>query len=355
MRKILCISLGYEGGCVYYANQILKNFPKEKMGVWNSHSTFEPYDGQRKKVYVYRGFWGQLISWVIFLPYYSWLFIKGIIQHKYDKILIFGPHNWDVVFILLSKAFNVPSYLVIHDGVMHLGEESQIHQKLMNIEMRNVKYWILLSNYVRCRLEKHLNCQKPYCTIPHGPINYSNICCSNNIPKKYNLLFIGRINYYKGIHLLMDAINYLDFNKIDNIIIAGVIDKSIDVSILRQYRQVKIINKFLSNEEFEELVLKSHILLMPYLEASQSGIAAISLGYNIPAIATRVGGLPEQLSEDVAYFMEDISSIALTKAISLAISDSDLYIKKKKNLSEKSKTLNWEVLAKQLFDYINIK
>ena len=193
---------------------------------------------------------------------------------------------------------------MIHDGVMHLGEESQIHQKLMNIEMRNVKYWILLSNYVRCRLEKHLNCQKPYCTIPHGPINYSNICCSNNIPKKYNLLFIGRINYYKGIHLLMDAINYLDFNKIDNIIIAGVIDKSIDVSILRQYRQVKIINKFLSNEEFEELVLKSHILLMPYLEASQSGIAAISLGYNIPAIATRVGGLPEQLSEDVAYFME---------------------------------------------------
>ena len=52
-KKILCVSLGYEGGCVYYANQLLNHFPTDKIDVWIAASTEEPFCGKAKKIKVY--------------------------------------------------------------------------------------------------------------------------------------------------------------------------------------------------------------------------------------------------------------------------------------------------------------
>ena len=71
---------------------------------------------------------------------------------------------------------------------------------------------------------------------------------------------------------------------------------------------------------------------MPYLEASQSGVAAVSLGYNIPAIATQVGGIPEQLPADTAYFLEKASPEALAEAINAATANAEEYLYKKQHL-----------------------
>ena len=49
-KKILCVSLGYEGGCVYYANQLLNHFPTDKIDVWIAASTEEPFCGKAKKI-----------------------------------------------------------------------------------------------------------------------------------------------------------------------------------------------------------------------------------------------------------------------------------------------------------------
>ena len=54
-KKILCVSLGYEGGCVYYANQLLNHFPTDKIDVWIAASTEEPFCGKAKKIKVYKG------------------------------------------------------------------------------------------------------------------------------------------------------------------------------------------------------------------------------------------------------------------------------------------------------------
>lgn len=60
-KKILCVSLGYEGGCVYYANQLLNHFPTDKIDVWIAASTEEPFCGKAKKIKVYKGLIGQTL------------------------------------------------------------------------------------------------------------------------------------------------------------------------------------------------------------------------------------------------------------------------------------------------------
>lgn len=77
-KKILCVSLGYEGGCVYYANQLLNHFPTDKIDVWIAASTEEPFCGKAKKIKVYKGLIGQLWSWTFFLPYYLYLLAELI-------------------------------------------------------------------------------------------------------------------------------------------------------------------------------------------------------------------------------------------------------------------------------------
>lgn len=352
-QLILCINLGYEGGCVYYANHLLDHFPEDKTEIWISSSCIIPCRKKALKVNVYKGLWGQLYSWCFLLPYYLLKVVYGILWQRYCKVIVFGPHNWDVAFIWLFRLFRKESYLVIHDGVMHLGESSKLHQVLMNAEMRYASHWVFLSDFVRRRVEKHLGMQKANIIIPHGIIRYGAEANWDAVPQKYNLLLIGRINYYKGIALLIDALPLLDFTKIGTITIAGVFDNSFDISAFENYSSVKLINKYLTDEEFDSLVSESHLLLMPYLEASQSGVAAISLGYNIPAIATQVGGIPEQLSVETAYYMDDVKAIALKQTIELAVNDPDLYLEKKANLKNAAEALNWKKLSSRLFAYIS--
>lgn len=139
---------------------------------------------------------------------------------------------------------------------------------------------------------------------------------------------IGRINYYKGVDLLADALPLIDYDRIGTITLAGKFDECISTLKFDNNLYVRIVNKYLTNDEFDKFVNENHLLLMPYLEASQSGVAAVSLGYNIPAIATQVGGIPEQLPADTAYFLEKASPEALAEAINAATANAEEYLYK---------------------------
>ena len=347
---------GYEGGCVYYANQLLNHFPTDKIDVWIAASTEEPFCGKAKKIKVYKGLIGQLWSWTFFLPYYLLLLLLKIWRGRYDRVLVFGPHNWDTVFVSLCKWCKVPTFLVIHDGVMHVGETSVIHQKMMDVAMKNAAHWVFLSEFVRQRVEVHIGVQKPSIIIPHGVIVYGdNKTKIEVLPKRYNLLMIGRINYYKGVDLLADALPLIDYDRIGTITLAGKFDECISTLKFDNNLYVRIVNKYLTNDEFDKFVNENHLLLMPYLEASQSGVAAVSLGYNIPAIATQVGGIPEQLPADTAYFLEKASPEALAEAINAATANAEEYLYKKQHLQSLADGLQWEHLAEVLYQYVSNK
>ena len=51
------------------------------------------------------------------------------------------------------------------------------------------------------------------------------------------------------------------------------------------------LDKFLSNQEIEKLMIMSDLLILPYKSASQSGIVSQAWKYNLPVIANDVGGL----------------------------------------------------------------
>lgn len=59
--------------------------------------------------------------------------------------------------------------------------------------------------------------------------------------------------------------------------------------------QIEIINRFLSDDEVNECFLRAKIVVMPYIEASQSGVIASAYTFGKAIIATDVGSISETL------------------------------------------------------------
>ncbi len=68
-------------------------------------------------------------------------------------------------------------------------------------------------------------------------------------------------------------------------------------------RYVRIVNRYVPNEEVEDYFAAADLLVLPYVTASQSGVLQIARSFDLPAVATRVGGLPDQLSDGKTGFL----------------------------------------------------
>jgi glycosyltransferase involved in cell wall biosynthesis len=58
---------------------------------------------------------------------------------------------------------------------------------------------------------------------------------------------------------------------------------------------VRLLDRYLPNEEVERFFRAADIVVLPYVSATQTGIAQIALTFERPVIVTDVGGLPESV------------------------------------------------------------
>jgi glycosyltransferase involved in cell wall biosynthesis len=102
-------------------------------------------------------------------------------------------------------------------------------------------------------------------------------------------LYIGRIRKYKGVDLLIDALNLVSINGI--FIIAG----HGRINSVVKNPNVIVINRWLTNGEFNALIRLSSAIIFPYIEASQSGVIPIAVNQKKLIITSNCGGLLEQV------------------------------------------------------------
>ena len=114
------------------------------------------------------------------------------------------------------------------------------------------------------------------------------------------VLFLGLVRDYKGVDILIDAMNGL-LKERENLrpFIVGEFytDKSkllgqIDAQVKERYT---IMDEFVSDKTMAEVLTLSDLLVLPYKEASQSGVLANAIYFNLPALVTDHPGLSEHL------------------------------------------------------------
>ena len=141
------------------------------------------------------------------------------------------------------------------------------------------------------------------------------------------LLFFGRMEQYKGVEVLLSAIEILDRQGVNfRALIAG---KGPELDRLQArfeaFPQVTVWNTYVTSSDIIEQVQISDCILLPYLNATQSGVLATAFAGGRFVIASEVGGLGDVVSHlDNGLLVAPGSAEALADAVRLVAGDAAL-------------------------------
>jgi glycosyltransferase involved in cell wall biosynthesis len=132
----------------------------------------------------------------------------------------------------------------------------------------------------------------PVIVIPHG-VGRSG---STALPKEPRLLFFGRISEYKGLNILLDAMMIV-WQRIPDarLTIAGR-GRVPDHPGLADPRVI-VRNEYIPEMDVESVFAQARCIVLPYIEASQSGVGTEAKQFGRPLVVTDVGGLPDLVAD----------------------------------------------------------
>lgn len=249
-------------------------------------------------------------------------------------------------------------FITLHDPIAHTGS-SKIRTYIEEKTARRANYIILLSNNFKKHIEqKYSLLPKQVIIIPHGNYrHYKNVEMENTESvcydsTKINFLYFGRIEKYKGLHILAKAYKMLcnEYSEQITLTVAGS-------GIFEEYRKefselpnVRVVNRWIPDEEVGAFFSGENIIVvLPYIDASQSGVIPIAMEYRKLIIASDTGGLNEQVQDGVTGILvkpNDAEELYIKmkycimnrKQTNILIENAERYLK----------SLNWDILAERL-------
>ena len=342
----MIVSCHLSGGCFQYSNAIISRMALPA-DVYVPEKVAEPSCLQDTHTF-------KLWGYPTILRYLSlaWLMVKIFVlglTGYYKSMVLFGYAGWDYFVMRAWKLTGRPSYFVVHDGKMHDGEQNAKLQAQLVYLMRSATYLVFLSEFVRGGVSKCFNICKPSCIVPHGLIDYGDAEPRPQAEKPV-LLFLGRVSKYKGIDVLLSAMQKVPWDVYSKLIIAGKWDGNASVPVSSE--KIEIVDKFLSTDEILPVIEKSDVMLFPYTEASQSGVATLALNYQKPSVVTEVGAFREQFTERSAVFVQPNDAGQLAEAIERVCRDLELRRRMADELGKERKKFEWDHIAHKLEAYI---
>lgn len=231
-----------------------------------------------------------------------------------DIVLSTMVHPWhNILFLLLKNKCR--RIKIIHDVIPHEGERNLFYRSLNYWDIHTSDCWITLTQVAKKKLMMRGIDGKAITVIPHahfGSYNKNNLGITND-SINYRMGFFGRIHKYKGLELLLQAYRnlYLKMPQL-KLLIAGSGDLA-DCDV--EEGDIEIHNRWIADDEIVDLLMKVDIVVLPYIEASQSGVIPLAFSLGKPVIATNVGGLSEQVPSNCGLIVEPNNSKVIEKAV----------------------------------------
>jgi alpha-maltose-1-phosphate synthase len=281
-------------------------------------------------------------------------FINIIHDFKPDVIhLQLGGSIIDFALLPVFKIF--PLVSTFHDVTLHLGESSLRVDFVRHWERKYSDKIIVHGKKLKEQMirEYHLPENKVH-SIPIGEIEVAPFkrYIKPDLQEDGNLvLFFGRIWKYKGLEYLIKA-EPLITKEIPSakIIIAGAGEN------LQKYENMMknkgnfiIYNYRIPYNEGAELLQRCSLVVLPYIEASQSGVIPTAYGFKKPVVVTSVGSIPEIVDDGITGFIVPPKDVnALAEAIIKLLKDRELRRQMGENSYIKLKTdLSWDNIAEK--------
>lgn len=343
----MILSLGRRGGSVRYGASIIESMTSVSKEVFVSKFSRETHPSGAVQIPTYRNKFEFILSSMMILPF-LWLYILiGLMCGKYKCLYTPYTHYWNVVFVLTFKLFNRKAVSTVHDGIPHTGDGNWWEKWINYATLKSSSQLIFLTEHVKNYLVSKVGLKSECTVIPHGLLEVNGAeVHDREFHSEVRVLFLGRVCHYKGVDLLLNAIPLMNQDRLGKVVIAGEVSES-QKHLKETLLNVEWLDKWLSEEEMARELNLADILILPYREATQSGVITIGLQLELPIISTNLGGLIEQCEHDECVFVAAVPE-AIANAFNELIEDEEKVKLLRIKMKEKKKDLTWDSISQKI-------
>lgn len=262
---------------------------------------------------------------------------------------------WNLWMDLALPLFpKIPYVATIHDAKRHPGDrasfllfQSQQYQRADRV--------IVHSEAIRCQLVESCGVpEEKIQTIPLGATQSGRYWGETKEEEQaHTILFFGRIWDYKGLQYLIEAEPLISQQVPDvHILIAGVGEPFEKYERMMVHRgRFTVYNQYIPDDMAARLFREASVIVLPYIEASQSGVIPVAYSFGKPVVATTVGGIPEMVQDGATGYLvppRDVPSLA--RAIVDLLKNVDLREKMGRNALAKAQAeLSFTTIANRTY------
>lgn len=356
--KVALLYLGRKGGGEIYSMSIAKSLQNrvetdviisdyaENKGVWEREiqRLFSVPTYTNIRSFIKQSISGKAI-----------LRIKKYLESENPSILYYPMGSpWSPAINILHRKKIIIT--TIHDLRFHKGDLNLLNLIMRRIIIRQSDGIIFLTEYA----EESFKSKKIFkytCVIPHGIFDHYLRGIKHEYqtyPNRANIVFIGRIEPYKGLQYLLEAYRVIH-RRIPHskLIIAGAGSLKKYSKSMKGLDGIQVINRWLSDREIGEILRRADLLVLPYIEASQSGIIALGQAFGVPIMASRIGGISEQIIDgETGILVAPRDSKELSKrAVELLNCEEERINLSNKEKKYAEKELSWDKITEDLLKF----
>jgi glycosyltransferase involved in cell wall biosynthesis len=227
--------------------------------------------------------------------------LSAIRQYAPDVVHVQGGHLWfNLALPLLRRRY--PLVITVHDVTRHPGDapSGKTPQAVMDLSLRFADQLVVHAERLKRKLVegRRLDARGIH-VVPIVAIGAEQ-ATAGSVDGPPQILFFGRIWPYKGLEYLIRAEPLISAAVAEaRFVIAG------EGEDFERYRRLMtdparfvVHNEFLSNEERNRLFAHAAVVVLPYVEASQSAVVPLACAFGKPVVVTDVGGLPEAVEHE---------------------------------------------------------
>jgi len=360
--KILLMQFTGKGGTQLYLSQLATALAKtdNEVVVLMSRYLYDkshyPDDKVKHILFDFHPTYGRALLSII-NPVTYFRLLRIINSEKPDVIHLLFEDTLAAITLCLAKR-KYPIILTEHDPTPHAGESIfvRINWSLARFLLEGFSSKIIVhGNNLKDVLLLRGIPETKIVVIPHGDYSYYTKWQDEKIePDGATMLFFGLIRDYKGLNYLIKAIPAVCSHCPEaKVIIAGEGDFS-KYEAMEEYQAYRsafeVHNGYIPDEDVAPLFQRASVVVLPYTDASQSGIIPIAYAFQKPVIVTDVGSIAEVVEQGkTGIIIPPKDENALADAIISILGNKRMCDEMARNAYRFMKeNLSWIVIAKRI-------
>ncbi len=234
-------------------------------------------------------------------------------DNRVDVALCAMPAPLDLLMAAALRRAGVPFAVVVHDADLHPGDTFPLQMRLQRRLLARADRLFALSTHVADRLRQQgIASGRLLMTASLPPFAFGERPPPPGAHGgRLRLLSFGRLLPYKGLDLLAASLALLGERMDFEVRVVGSGPETAVLDALRAMPGVSVENRWVPEDEVGALLAWADALVLSHREASQSGVAAAAVAARRWLVATRVGGLAEQLRDEPMAIMCDPTPASL--------------------------------------------